>query len=59
MRSNSPADSPQTGFFDILSKIDHDDPLLALGRKLNWNGLEQALAVHYSDQGRAALPLRP
>ena len=58
MRSNSPVDNPQTGFFDILSQLDYDDPLLALGRELNWKGLEEALAVHYSDQGRAALPIR-
>lgn len=31
---------------------------MALGRELNWKGLEEALAVHYSDQGRAALPIR-
>lgn len=58
MRTNSPADTPQTGFFDILSQLDHSDPLLALGREINWNRLEQTLSVHYSNQGRAALPIR-
>ena len=58
VRSNNPVNNPQTGFFDILSQLDYDDPLLALGRELNWKGLEEALAVHYSDQGRAALPIR-
>lgn len=58
MRSNSPADTPQTGFFDIVSQLDYDDPLLALGREIRWQELEQTLSVHYSDQGRAALPIR-
>ena len=58
MRSNSPIDTPQFGFFDILSQLDHDDPLLALGRTISWAILEQKLSVHYSDQGRAAKPIR-
>tara|TARA_R110002072_G_scaffold301723_1_gene482150 strand:- start:6442 stop:7074 length:633 start_codon:yes stop_codon:yes gene_type:complete len=58
MRSNSPVDTPQSGFFDILSQLDYDDPLLALGREINWKTLEQKLSEHYSDQGRAAKPIR-
>ena len=59
MRSTQ--DSPQAGFFDILSQLDHDGTLLVLGRELNGKGLDLglALAVHFSDQGRAALPIRP
>lgn len=58
MRTISPIDTPQSGFFDILSQLDVDDPLLVLGRAIDWSTLEQSLSVHYSDRGRAAKPIR-
>ena len=54
MRSNSPIDTPQFDFFDILSQLDHDDPLLAFGRTISRATLEQKFSVHYSDKGRAS-----
>ena len=58
MRSNSPIDTPQSGFFDILNQLDSNDPLLALGNEIDWSSLESAFAPLYSRKGRAAKPIR-
>ncbi len=58
MRSSSPQDSPQSGFFDITHQLNADHPLLALGRQIHWSFLDSALAPFYSDLGRAAKPVR-
>lgn len=58
MRTNSPIDKPQAGFFDILNQLDANDPLLALGNTIDWSSLETAFAPLYSQKGRAAKPIR-
>jgi IS5 family transposase len=58
MRTNSPIDKPQSGFFDILNQLDSNDPLLALGNEIDWSSLESAFAPLYSQKGRAAKPVR-
>lgn len=58
MLTESPINTPQTGFFDILDQLDSNEPLLALGRALDWSALEEALSPLYSDRGRKAKPIR-
>jgi len=58
MRSNSSADQPQSGFFDITDQLDSNHPLLALAQAIDWAELESAFASFYSDQGRKAKPIR-
>lgn len=58
MRTFSPADTPQSGFFDIFDQLNPNHPLIALGRVLDWPALEQAFAPLYSHRGRAAKPIR-
>lgn len=41
-----------------MDQLDVNDPLLALGRQLDWQALEQAFQPHYKTQGRAAKPIR-
>lgn len=58
MLSSSPNNHPQTSLFDISSQLDLNDPLLALGRTIDWEGLEKAFSCFYSERGRAAKPIR-
>ena len=58
MLSNSPNNSPQSSFFDLLSQLDSKDPLIVLGNTLDWRKLEAAFSVHYSDKGRPSKPIR-
>ena len=58
MLSQSPEQSPQTGFFDIAGQLDPNHPLLALGHAIDWPILGSAFADLYSDKGRAAKPIR-
>lgn len=58
MRSDSPINTHQTGFFDIASQLDSSHPLLALGDAINWDALESGFAPLYSHLGRAAKPIR-
>ena len=58
MLSDSPHNHPQSSLFDITSQLDPNDPLLTLGRKLDWNSLETAFSHLYSDRGRSAKPIR-
>ena len=58
MLPNSPCQSPQSNFFDIVSQLDQSDPLLALGRRFPWDKLEAELSVLYSEKGRRAKPIR-
>lgn len=54
----SPDVLPQSSFFDIVNQLDHNEPLLALGRTLDWARLEGAFSPLYSDLGRSAKPIR-
>ena len=58
MLPSSPSDVPQMSLFNIVDQLDPSDPLLALGRHFDWPALEKELSPLYSDQGRAAKPLR-
>ena len=58
MLPKSPADSPQSGFFDITHQLERSHPLLALGDSINWSELEKTFANHYSKKGRGAKPIR-
>ena len=58
MRSDSPSENRQSGFFDITSQLDHSHPLLALAKAISWFDLERDFAPFYSDQGRKAKPIR-
>lgn len=58
MLPKSPADSPQSGFFDITHQLELSHPLLALGDAINWSELEKTFACHYSKKGRGAKPIR-
>jgi IS5 family transposase len=58
MRSNSPVNTPQFGFFDIISQLDSKHPLLALAQAIDWADLESAFDIFYSDKGRQAKPIR-
>ena len=54
----SPDTLPQSSLFDIASQLDPNDPLLALGRALDWESLEEAFGPLYSELGRCAKPIR-
>jgi len=54
----SPSSLSQSSFFDIANQLDASDPLLALGRSLDWASLEAAFGLLYSDVGRSAKPIR-
>ena len=58
MLPSSPCDTTQTGFFDITSQLDPAHPLLALGKAIDWSGLEKIFAPLYSTKGRGAKPVR-
>lgn len=58
MLSDSPINSPQQSFFNITEQLDLSDPLLALGRAINWSAIEDKLSVFYSSRGRGAKPIR-
>lgn len=58
MLLSSPCETPQTGFFDIASQLDPVHPLLALGKAIDWSGLEKSFASLYSTKGRGAKPIR-
>jgi IS5 family transposase len=58
MRSNSPVEQPQSGFFDITDQLNSNHPLLALGRAINWAVLDEFFSPLYSHLGRAAKPTR-
>jgi len=54
----SPEVHPKTSLFDIVSQLDPNDPLLALGKAINWGDLERTFAPLYSPPGRSAKPIR-
>lgn len=54
----SPDTLPQSSMFNIANQLDPNDPLLALGRALDWRSLEDAFGTLYSDLGRSAKPIR-
>jgi len=58
MLSDSPNTHPQSSVFDIVSQLDVNHPLLALGEALDWHSLEEEFSVLYSDRGRSAKPIR-
>ena len=58
MLSKSPDTHPQTSLFGIVSQLDQQHPLLALGQAYDWAQLESALAPFYSPKGRASKPIR-
>ena len=58
MLPQSPSDSPQTGFFNVLDPLDPSDALLALGQAIPWSVLEEEFAPLYSHNGRRAKPIR-
>ena len=58
MLPSSPCDTTQTNFFDITSQLDSTHPLLALGKAIDWPGLEKRFAPLYSTKGRGAKPIR-
>ena len=58
MLPQSPSDSPQTGFFNVLDQLDPSDALLALGQAIPWSVLEEEFAPLYSHNGRRAKPIR-
>ena len=58
MRTPSPSDLGQSSFFDVLSQLDVDDPLIALGKRFPWHELDSAFADLYSHKGRGAKPIR-
>ena len=58
MLPSSPSDSPQLSLFEIIDQLDFCHPLIALSQTLVWSSLEQSLGRFYSDQGRAAKPIR-
>jgi len=58
MLPDSPHTHPQSSLFDIVSQLDLNHPLLALGEALDWHSLEEAFAALYSDLGRSAKPIR-
>jgi len=58
MLPKSPDTHPQSSIFDIVGQLDANDPLLALGRALDWHSLESAFTPLYSQLGRAAKPIR-
>ena len=58
MLPDSPNTHPQSSLFGIISQLDSNHPLLALGEALDWHSLETTFAPLYSDLGRAAKPIR-
>lgn len=58
MLPQSPCDTTQVGFFDIFDQLNHEHPLIALSRAIDWKSLESAFESLYSDKGRAAKPIR-
>ena len=58
MLKNSPSNSPQPSFFDIVDQLDASHPLMQLSQALNWSYLEDGLSKHYSPLGRGSKPIR-
>lgn len=58
MRSESPSNSAQLNFFDIVDQLDHSHPLIKLGKVFPWDYLENEYAQFYSSKGRKAKPIR-
>ncbi|MEX2567703.1 MAG: IS5 family transposase [Cyclobacteriaceae bacterium] len=59
MTGTSPIPNQRDIFQPLLTDfIDHDQPLVVLADRMEWEYFEEVFAEHYSDTGQPAMPIR-